>query len=515
MPASLGASGVLVASAPLGRCAAGAVVPLADCLPRQVLFGWEAQMQAFASQIATLGRTLFVVPAPEIFSSRESHAHIARATGWDGRGALTHLRFGMPYFARVVKGAHNVMVLAEHRITTPLTPTHHPFGGGNRLPTAMAQLLLYQPQSFLPRRSNGGAIASECLAAGFAIADLPPPPARGAAARVVGSDASGLIVRSFAEYDPAAWQQPPAAVVPPALLDWRGVVAMREVARERGEAVPRMIMVPWNLAHPASIIPDLVEKLAHSGGLAATIGRLVLFPYNETTDSAGQITAVIENARQLLHAAPADLRHLFIARLASHRAAATLASLFEIAWLEADAPDRLWTERRLMALGLPTALLATAPEGEAEATPPHHVPPRFVAAADEVRLINADDQFGGRLFSVGTLSARALAALLHQTLEEAAAEEAAAEETPVEETPAEETPAEETPVETASAAMGREDADEPAAIKPTAIKPAGAKPKTRQRDAREPAVTPASGPATKHAAKLAAAPAAPSRRGLS
>ena len=87
MPASLGASGVLVASAPLGRCAAGAVVPLADCLPRQVLFGWEAQMQAFASQIATLGRTLFVVPAPEIFSSRESHAHIARATGWDGRGA--------------------------------------------------------------------------------------------------------------------------------------------------------------------------------------------------------------------------------------------------------------------------------------------------------------------------------------------------------------------------------------------------------------------------------------------
>ncbi len=317
---------------------------------------------------------------------------------------------------------------------------------------------------------------------------------------MVGSDASGLIVRSFAEYDPAAWQQPPAAVVPPALLDWRGVVAMREVARERGEAVPRMIMVPWNLAHPASIIPDLVEKLAHSGGLAATIGRLVLFPYNETTDSAGQITAVIENARQLLHAAPADLRHLFIARLASHRAAATLASLFEIAWLEADAPDRLWTERRLMALGLPTALLATAPEGEAEATPPHHVPPRFVAAADEVRLINADDQFGGRLFSVGTLSARALAALLHQTLEEAAAEE---------------TPVEETPVETASAAMGREDADEPAAIKPTAIKPAGAKPKTRQRDAREPAVTPASGPATKHAAKLAAAPAAPSRRGLS
>lgn len=424
MPAALADSSVLLASAPLGRGTAGAVVALADgAPPRQVLFGWEAQMGAFAARLAALGRTLFLVPAPEIFSSPVSHAHIARATGWDGRGTLTHLRFGMPYFARVVKGAHNVMVLAEHRITAPLTPTHHPFGGGNRLPAAMAQLLLFQPQNFLPRRSDGGAIASECLDAGFAIADLPPAP--GAAARVVGSDASGLVVRSFAEYDPVLWQHPPREAAPPALLDWRGVVAMREIARERREAVPRMIMVPWNLAHPASIIPDLVEKLAHSGGLSATIGRLVLFPYNETADNTGQITAVVEHARQLLHAAPADLRHLFIARLASRRAAAALAALFEIAWLEADAPDRLWTERRLAAIGLATALLATAPEGEA--APPHHVTPRFTVAADEARLINVDDQFGERLFSVGTLSARALAALLHRTLEETLAPEIAPE----------------------------------------------------------------------------------------
>ncbi len=501
MPDSLGDSGVLLASAPLGRCAAGAVVLFVDCQPRQVLFGWEAQMQAFASQIAALGRTLFLAPAPEIFSTPESHAHIARATGWDGRGVLTHLRFGMPYFARVVKGAHNVMVLAEHRITAPLTPTHHPFGGGSRLPAAMARLLLFQPQSFLPRRSDGSAIASECLAPGFTIADLPPPPARDAAARVIGSDASGLIVRSFAEYDPAAWQQASAAATPPALLDWRGVVAMREVARERGEAVPRMIMVPWNLAHPASIIPDLVEKLAHSGGLAATIGRLVLFPYNETEDNAGRITAVIENARQLLHAAPADLRHLLVARLATHRAAAALASLFEIAWLEADAPDRLWNERRLSALGLPFALLATAPEGAAEEKPPHQLPPRFTVAADEARLISVDDQFGERLFTVGTLSARALAALLRRTLAEI----------PAVEVPVEKIQAEKIQADRAAAAMAGENAAAPAATEP-----ARAKPKTRPRDAGKPAVKPpVSGPAANPTARLAAAPAASPRRGLS
>jgi len=119
--------------------AAGAVVPLAACVTRQVLFGWEAQMRAFASHLATLGRTLFVTPAPEIFSGPESRAHITRATGWDGHGGLTHLRFGAPYFARVLKGAHNVMVLAEHRVTPPLTPTYHPFGSGNRLPAAMAR----------------------------------------------------------------------------------------------------------------------------------------------------------------------------------------------------------------------------------------------------------------------------------------------------------------------------------------------------------------------------------------
>ncbi|MCA7117986.1 MAG: hypothetical protein LGL72_00885 [Acidibrevibacterium sp.] len=42
------------------------------------------------------------------------------------------------------------MVLAEHRVTPPLTPTYHPFGSGNRLPAAMARVLLYQPQGFPP-----------------------------------------------------------------------------------------------------------------------------------------------------------------------------------------------------------------------------------------------------------------------------------------------------------------------------------------------------------------------------
>ena len=476
MPDWLKESGVLVASAPLGHCAAGAVVPLAACVTRQVLFGWEAQMRAFASHLATLGRTLFVTPAPEIFSGPESRAHITRATGWDGHGGLTHLRFGAPYFARVLKGAHNVMVLAEHRVTPPLTPTYHPFGSGNRLPAAMARVLLYQPQGFLPSRTDGGAVASECLPAGFATADLPPP-AGGAAPRLVGGDASGLIVRSFTEYDPALWSQPPAEAVMPALLDWRGVVAMREVARERGEPVPRLIMMPWNLAYPASIIPDLIEKLAHSGGLAATLGRLVLFPYNETADTVGQITMVVENARRLLHVSPAELRHLFIARLASYRAAATLAALFESVWLEADAPDRLWTERRLAALGLPFALLATAPEGAAAAPRPHHAAARFTVSADEVRLINTDDQFGERLFSVGTLSARALAALLHRTLEEAAAPQTAA----------------------APAPARHEEGERPAEREP-------AKPRARPRDAGKAAVKPT-------AAKLA--PAAGPRRGLS
>ena len=430
-PVALAESGLIIASAPLRHhTMGGAVVPLAEYTPRQGLFGWEAQLGAFASALARCGRAVFLLPAPEIFSTPESRAHIARATGWDEHGTLTHLRFGMPYFARVVKGADNVMVLAEHRLTRPLTPTYHPFGGGNRVPAAMARLLVYQRQRFLPRRSDGSAIPDEILDARFAVADLSPPPSGQAAIPLRGSDASGLIVRSFAEFDPTAWREAaPRAGAGPALLDWRGVIALRAVARERGAAVPPLVMMPWNLAHPASIVADLVEKLARSGGLAETGFRLVLFPYNETEDNIGQISALTESARRLLHATPADLRHLFIARLTQRATAMALASLFEIVWLEAAAPDRLWTERRLAALGLPAALLAVAPDDD-ESTPDAPLRHRFTLAADEEKLITTDDQFGERLYTVGTLSARDLARLLQRTLEDAPAPPALAPSPP-------------------------------------------------------------------------------------
>ncbi len=423
MPPALAESSLIVASAPLIPSAASAVMALFDHTPRQVLFGWEAQLQAFARHLAGLGRPIYLIPAPEIFSTAESIAHMAETTGWDGRGTLTHLRFGTPYYARVLKGAQNVMVLAEHRITLPLTPTYHPFAAGNRLPAAMARLALYQPQNFRPCGADGRALPADILARGFATADLPPRAEKIAPPRPSGGTPSGLIARSFAEYDPALWptawhlgegghQAPGAGGAP--LRDWRGAITLRDVARERGEAAPPFVMVPWNLAHPASIVGDLVEKLARAGGLAATGLRLVLFPYNETETALATINAVVDGARARLAATPGDLRHLFLARLVRHVACPLLPSLFDVAWLEAEAPDRLWTERRLAALGLPAALLATS-ETVARETPPAILAPRFSLPADEERLVATDDQFGERLFHVGTLSARALAEAIAQS----------------------------------------------------------------------------------------------------
>lgn len=392
---------LLLASAPLILAdPPAAVFPARQCRLRQTVFGWEAQLHAFFHALAAEEREVFFTPAPEIFAFLPSFRHIAEATGRKETDEIVHLRFGSTCFARVLKSAHNMVVLAEAEYRASLTPSHHPFAG-DCLPAAVEKLLLYQPLARLPRRIDGGALPTGILPRGFIDADLiaaaarPPLPVE----TMLGEG----LVRSFAEFDRAEWETPRAM---PAIGDWRGASLLRALTRERGEAPPVQIMMPWNLADPASIVPDVVGKLARAGGLGAGF-RLVVFPYNETAGERPRITAMIDAARAALIAAPGDLRHFFLARVPRPEDALRLRDWFEIAWLEAGAPDRWWNEERLAALGVRVGIIA-APRTAADT-------PSCLAPADEEILINAHDVFGERLFRAETLSPRALAALLAHT----------------------------------------------------------------------------------------------------
>jgi len=397
---------LLLASAPFVLAdPPGAVFPFRRCRVRQTLFGWEAQLQAFAQALAAAGRAVFFTPAPEIFASLPSFRHIADATGWNEAAEIVHLRFGPACCARVLKTARNALVLAETMPRTPLTPSHHPFARGDRLPAAIERLLLYQPLAAPPLRIDGSAVPCEILPSAFGDADLTAAAGRDPAAE---TGAAQWLVCSFAEFDAAAcdageWQVGGNAA---RSLDWRGARGLRVIARERGEMPPVQIMLPWNLADPASIVPDLVGKFAGAGGLGPGF-RLVVFPYNETPETSAKIAAMIAAARLALTPHPSDLRHFFVARIPRLEDALELAEWFEIAWLEAAAPDRLWNEKRLAALGVSVGVIAAPCAGDDTAP--------CLAPADAEIMLTASDAFGERAFAAATLSPRALAALLANT----------------------------------------------------------------------------------------------------
>jgi hypothetical protein len=210
----------------------------------------------------------------------------------------------------------------------------------------------------------------------------------------------GLHVRSLAELGEQGWFAP-ADGDPARALPWRRALAQRTSGG--------FIMLPWNLAHSGSVIPDIVEKLAHRHRLASAGAWIVLFPFNATPLSYIGVAAWLGRLRDAVGAVNEALDRIFFARLTSLRDASWLRRLFPIAWLETDDPEVDWTAGRLSQLGIDLCLI-----GEEPAPLPHRALVHVLT--DAPIRVRVSDMFGERTYATHSLSVSRLGALLGHSL---------------------------------------------------------------------------------------------------
>jgi hypothetical protein len=270
-------------------------------------------------------------PLPEIFADPRS---LARA--WSGigmtpprTGDILHLRFGSVRTARLLKGARNAAVVAEAARPPPLATSGHPFASGLHLPAAMERIFAYAPLPAPPVRVDGSAFPLDLLPVACLDADLK----RGRRK----TSAAGLDIVSFADFDSSAWAAGPVS----------GPAALRDTP---------LVLLPWNLDHPGSIVPDLLARVVRLQSPTAPQLRVLVLPFNYL----GQ-TGIIRRLIAHVTAAAGDraaLAHVAIGRLTSLASLPALRALSRTAWVEAGDPEHDWTMARLTAAGFSPVALA-------------------------------------------------------------------------------------------------------------------------------------------------------------
>ncbi len=392
---------ILSCPGPLRRHTAS-LVPLGELALPQVLLGSESQLLAFAAAASGLSGRLFFAPMPEMFPGRPSvRAALAGAGGAARGGGLArpvHLRFGSVRAARVLKGVRNACVVAEAGGAAPLTASHHPFASGMVLPAAIRRLFVYGP-SERPRVIGGQAIPASLLPASCVTADIPADMATRRSHRQ-GADA-GLDLISLSEFRSLAWAA--------------GPVRARMGRLMAGVGYAPVVLLPWNMDHPGSIVPALLARLARlhapdGAAGAALVPRIVLLPFNYVGQT-GIIRQLISSVREAAHTPDGALANIFLARTGTMDAVALLRSLATCAWVDGNDPEHWWTLARLQACGVETILI----------DPSHAAAPGVRLHADEAVWVEAETRCGTLTFPAWLPSLRALPDLLRMTARRPAA----------------------------------------------------------------------------------------------
>ncbi len=388
---------VLSCPGPLRRHSA-ALIPVGEVALPQVLLGAESQLLAFAAAATGLSDRMFFAPFPEMFPDAGSLRAAWRKLG--GRapagqgGRLVHLRFGGARSARVLKGVRNGCVLAEQGSAAPLTASHHPFASGLVLPAAIQRVFCYGTDRPRLHTVLGAPIPSSRLPPACVAADLAgfTPVVNG-----LESPDHGLDLVSLAEFRSLAWAAGPVRSRGPGLAD--------DTDRRA------RVLVPWNMDHPGSIVPHLLERLARLYVSAprpgqAAMPRLVLLPFNYVGQT-GIIRRLIGRLRDAAHEPAAFLAAIHLARTGSLAAVASLARAASRAWVDGNDPEHGWTLARLSACGIAPVLI----------DPGTHAAPPGVARvfADEAIWVEAETRCGTLTFPARLPSFRALPGLLAQS----------------------------------------------------------------------------------------------------
>jgi len=381
---------VLSCPGPLRRQEA-ALLPVGDLVLPQVLLGCESQLLAFAAAATDLAGRLYFAPMPEMLPGIDGLRACVRALAAHNAARIgpraVHLRFGSIRSARVLKGIRNAAVIAEAESPPPLTASHHPFASGRTLPAAMRRLLLYRDDAARPRPIGGGVLPATILPPGFVDADL----ARRAPASAAEAE-QALDLACLQDFRSAAWAA--------------GRVGPR-AARARFAAAGGAVLLPWNMDHPGSIVPALLERLLRLRQASPAMPRIVLMPFNYI----GQTGIIRRLAARLRHAADhpeAALADIYLARVTSLDAIPALQGVSRVAWVDGNDPEHWWSLARLAACGIEPILIDPAESRE---------PGIARVAADEAVWVEGETRCGALTFAARLPSPRALPGLLAMTAE--------------------------------------------------------------------------------------------------
>lgn len=371
---------ILSCAGPLRRHRA-AMLPVAELALPQVLLGAESQLLAFTALTTSAPEfraPVFFAPFPEMFHGPDSLS--VALPGVDATRAV-HLRFGGVRSARLLKGARNACVMAERPGAALLTASHHPFAPGTVLPAAMERVYALCPGIVQPTAFGRGTLPVTWLPDG--LVELHPAPAP--------EGTSGLEMMSLADFRSDSWA---AGAVPTQLPP---------------PCPSGCVLLAWNMDHPGSIVPVLLERLAslHAPG---RVPRVVLLPFNYVGQT-GIIRDLIKLVAGATEPAGAALANVFIARLSTLDALPALLSLSRVAWVDGNDPEHWWTIGRLRACGIRTLLL------DADATAAENPPPTQRLPSDEALWVEAETRCGALIFAAKLPSLRALPGLLRQTAE--------------------------------------------------------------------------------------------------
>jgi len=385
-----------------------ALQPISQLTLPQCLLGSEAQLHAFAAGAVELRARMFFVPLPEMFASPDSLARVWAVCGGAAGGARpVHLRFGGTRSARLMKAARNGLVLAENHTTPAVTASRHPFATGLVVPALMRRLFTYAEGVTRPAAFGGAILPALELPPALVATDLAGATLlhEGSANERLGNEnlagdgvaGDGLEVISFAEFRSNAFAAGP--------VRGHSVDLRAAIAAARRDGAP-FVLLPWNLDHPGSTVPALVERTLHLQDPARPAVRLLIMPFNYPGQT-GLIRKLIVQVRDDVPEGVTHLQHVFVGRLGHLAALPRLRALAHVAWVDGNDPEHDWTLKRLAACGFTPLLLA------ADAAP---APPGITAIpTDEALTIDAETRFGLLSFYTHLPSLRALRHLLPLT----------------------------------------------------------------------------------------------------
>jgi len=374
---------VLSCPGPMRRHAA-ALLPLDKAALPQVFLGGESQLLAFAASVPHLAGRMFFAPLPEMFSEPASLHAAWRAAGCapPEPGHTVHLRFGSVRDARMLTAARNATVIAEAGSAPPLTASHHPFASGQILPAATERLFVYGPHTRRPHLIGKGPLPETDLPAQAVTADLD-------AAAPRKTQRAGLDIVRLAKYDAAAWAA--------------GSIETQDNDLPAAADKRPAVLMPWNLAHFGSVVPELLKRLATLRRPDAPIPVVVIMPFNYL-GLTGIIRTLIAELRGAAAAPDALMNEMLIARVTRLPALAILKNLTRTVWIDGNDPESWWTHARFTASGFDPILIDPAQSQPA--------PNRF--PADDPIRIEADTRFGKLSFDAKVPALRALPHLLAQ-----------------------------------------------------------------------------------------------------